>query len=146
MTKDRLKQVESLVCELEEERERFAREARHHKRIEETYGVGCLFGRNALDAARDRLQAIEAECQDERDTVRQWIDSVSDSMTRRALRLRYLDGKSWSECARRMGYADESGPRKNRACLNVQERKNGGNVKIESVLRYIYKCKGKSRM
>jgi len=30
----------------------------------------------------------------------------------RALRLRYLDGKSWSECARRMGYADESGPRK----------------------------------
>ena len=76
------------------------------------YGVGCLFGRDALDAARDRLQAIEAECQDERDTVRQWIDSVSDSMTRRALRLRYLDGKSWSECARRMGYADESGPRK----------------------------------
>lgn len=59
-----------------------------------------------------RLQAIEAECQDERDTVRQWIDSVCDSMTRRALRLRYLDGKSWSECARRMGYADESGPRK----------------------------------
>lgn len=108
MTKDRLKQVESLVCELEEERERVAREARHHKRIEETYGVGCLFGRDALDAARDRLQAIEAEC----DTVRQWIDSVSDSMTRRALRLRYLDGKSWSECARRMGYADESGPRK----------------------------------
>ena len=28
------------------------------------------------------------------------------------LRLRYLDGKSWGECARRMGYADESGPRK----------------------------------
>ena len=60
VTKDRLRQVESLVCELEEERERFAREARHHKRIEETYGVGCLFGRDALDAARDRLQAIEA--------------------------------------------------------------------------------------
>ena len=31
------------------QRERFAREARHHKRIEETYGVGCLFGRDALD-------------------------------------------------------------------------------------------------
>ena len=147
VTKDRLRQIESLVCELEEERERFAREARHHKRIEETYGVGCLFGRDALDAARDRLQAIEAECQDERDTVRQWIDNVSDSMTRRALRLRYLDGKSWSECARRMGYAMRADPQaggatpadgcdaapvrccalrcKNRACLNVQERKNG---------------------
>lgn len=82
MTKDRLRQIESLVCELEEERERFAREARHHKRIEETYGVGCLFGRDALDAARDRLQAIEAECQDERDTVRRGSNSVSDSMTR----------------------------------------------------------------
>ena len=69
VTKDRLRQIESLVCELEEERERFAREARHHKRIEETYGVGCLFGRDALDAARDRLQAIEAEYQDERDTA-----------------------------------------------------------------------------
>ncbi len=112
MTKDRLKQVESLVCELEEERERFAREARHHKRLEETYGVGCLFGEQAFDMARERLNLVEARCQDERDTVRQWIDSVSDSMTRRALRLRYLDGKSWSECARRMGYADESGPRK----------------------------------
>lgn len=45
VTKDRLRQIESLVCELEEERERFAREARHHKRIEETYGVAvCLAG------------------------------------------------------------------------------------------------------
>ena len=91
MTRDRLKQAESLVCELEEERERFAREARHRKRIEETYGVGCLFGEQAFDNARERLDRIEAQCQDERDTVRQWIDSVSDSMTRRALRLRYLD-------------------------------------------------------
>lgn len=112
VTKDRLRQIESLVCELEEERERFAREARHHKRIEETYGVGCLFGERPFEDAQDRLRRIEARCRDEQDEVRQWIDNVSDSMTRRALRLRYLDGKSWSECARRMGYADESGPRK----------------------------------
>lgn len=62
----------------------------------------CLAGMHWTRHA-DRLQAIEAECQDERDTVRQWIDNVSDSMTRRALRLRYLDGKSWSECARADG-------------------------------------------
>lgn len=112
MTRERLRQVESLILELEEERERFTREARHHKWMEEVYGVGCLFGEQAFETARERLDRIEACCWDERDTVRQWIDSVSDSMTRRALRLRYLDGKSWSECARRMGYADESGPRK----------------------------------
>ena len=36
----------------------------------------------------------------------------TDPVCAELLRLRYLDGKSWSECARRMGYADESGPRK----------------------------------
>ena len=112
MTRERLRQVDSLLSELEEERERFAREARHHRRMEEVYGVGCMFGEQAFETARKRLDRIEARCQDERDEVRQWIDGVRDSMTRRALRLRYLDGKSWAECARRMGYADESGPRK----------------------------------
>lgn len=112
MTRERLRQVESLLLELEEERERFSREKRHRERMETTYGVGCLFGERPFEDARDRLRRIEAQCRDEQDEVRQWIDSVSDSMTRRALRLRYLDGKSWSECARRMGYADESGPRK----------------------------------
>lgn len=112
MTRERLRQVESLLLELEEERERFSREKRHRERMETTYGVGCLFGERPFEDARDRLRRIEAQCRDEQDEVRHWIDSVSDSMTRRALRLRYLDGKSWGECARRMGYADESGPRK----------------------------------
>ena len=101
MTRERLRQVESLLLELEEERERFSREKRHRERMEISYGVGCLFGERPFEDARNRLRRIEAQ-----------IDSVSDSMTRRALRLRYLDGKSWGECARRMGYADESGPRK----------------------------------
>ena len=97
MTRERLRQVESLLLELEEERERFSREKRHRERMETTYGVGCLFGERPFEDARDRLRRIEAQCRDEQDEVRQWIDCVSDSMTRRALRLRYLDGKSWSE-------------------------------------------------
>ena len=121
VTKDRLRQIESLVCELEEERERFAREARHHKRIEETYGVGRLFGRDALDAARDRLQAIEAECQDERDTVRQWIDSVSDSMTRRALRLRYLDGMTCEQVCVELPCSWDTFHRRHRKALAMLE-------------------------
>ena len=112
MTKDKLKQIGSLLAELEEERERFGREERHRRRMEEVYGVGCMFGEQAFECARNRLHCIEARCQDEQGEVRQWIDGVPDSMTRRALRLRYLDGRSWAECARRMGYADESGPRK----------------------------------
>lgn len=112
MTKRELRQIKSLVRELEEERERYAREVRHHRRMEECYGVGCLIDSRPLSAARDRLAKIEAACEDQRQEVELWIDSQTDSMTRRALRLRYLDGKSWTECARRMGYADESGPRK----------------------------------
>ncbi len=112
LTKDRLRQAASLLEELEEERERYDREKRHRRRLEECYGVGCLLGEDTLDLARDRLRDIEARCRDERDMVQLWIDSVEDSVTRRALRLRYLDGRSWAECARRLGYADESGPRK----------------------------------
>lgn len=67
------------------------------------------------------------------------------------MRMRADHASSWSDT---FGLGDVHAPRplccalrcKNRACLNVQERKNGGNVKIESVLRYIYKRKGKSRM
>ena len=44
MTRERLEQYESLMQELAEEQERLARETRHARRIEETYGVGCLFG------------------------------------------------------------------------------------------------------
>lgn len=112
VTKDRLRQAGSLLRELEEERERYTRELRHHKRLEECYGVGCLFGQSSVEMARDRLVRIEQICEDERADIQLWIDGVQDSVARRALRLRYIDGRSWSECARRLGYADESGPRK----------------------------------
>ena len=59
VTKDRLRQAGSLLRELEEERERYTRELRHHKRLEECYGVGCLFGRSSVEMARDRLVRIE---------------------------------------------------------------------------------------
>ena len=45
------------------------------------------------------------------DKVRDYY-AQADPVCWELLRLRYLDGKSWGECARRMGYADESGPRK----------------------------------
>ena len=112
VTERKLRQIKSLVRELEEERDRYAREVRHHRRMEECYGVRCLIDSRPLVTAHDRLAKIEAACEDQRQEVERWIDCQSDSMTRRALRLRYLDGKSWAECARRMGYADESGPRK----------------------------------
>lgn len=112
MTRERLEQYESLMQELAEEQERLAREARHASLVEETYGVGCLFGADYLDRSRARVRELSGRRTAEQHEVRDWIDGVRDSMTRRALRLRYLDGLSWADIARRMGYAEESGPRK----------------------------------
>lgn len=124
MTRERLRQFDSLVQELVEEQERLARELRHARRVEETCGVGCLFGMDYLEAAKTRVRELNARREDEVAEVRGWIDGVADSMTRRALRLRFLDGLAWAEVARRMGYADESGPRKLADKLLREE--NGG--------------------
>lgn len=112
MTRERLEQFDSLIHELREEQERMAREARHVRLMEETYGVGCLFGAEALEHSQARVRTLSRRREDEIAEVRGWIDGIGDSMTRRALRLRFLDGMPWAEVARRMGYADESGPRK----------------------------------
>ncbi len=112
MTRDRLRQYESLIQELTEEQERLAREIRQRRHNEALLGVGYLLGEDAVEAAASRVQELAARREDEIAEVRGWIARQSDSMTRRALRLRYIDGLPWAEIARRMGYADESGPRK----------------------------------
>lgn len=113
MTRERLSQFDDLIHELREEQERLAREIRHAARLEEQFGVYNLFG--ASDRICDARRAVierTARYEDEIIDIRRWVETVRDSMTRRALKLRYLDGLSWSDVARRMGYADESGPRK----------------------------------
>ena len=40
------------------------------------------------------------------------IAEVPDSVTRQVLRLRYVDGLNWQAVASRMGYANESSPRR----------------------------------
>ena len=112
MTRERLEQYESLMQELTEEQERLAQETRHARWIEETYGVGCLLGVDYLEQSRERVRELSGRRAVEQHEVRCWIDGVRDSMARRALRMRYLDGLSWADIARRMGYAEESGPRK----------------------------------
>ena len=73
MQRDRLKQMHSLILEIEEEEER------RYK-----CGAYSLLG-------------------DDRDAVNQ---------TRRAFRLRYVDGLSWLAVSMRLGYACEDGARK----------------------------------
>ena len=112
MTREKLRQYEDLIEELREECDRLEREERNAARLEAACGVGYLFGRDSLERSRQRFAALRARREDEAEEIRLWIEQVPDSMTRRALKLRYIDGLKWDAIARRMGYADESGPRK----------------------------------
>ena len=58
MTRERLRQFDSLVQELHEEQERMQREERHVRLMEATYGVGCLFGAEALEQSRARVLTL----------------------------------------------------------------------------------------
>lgn len=111
MTRERLKQFDSLVQELHEEQERMVREQRHIRRMEEIYGVGCLFGVKYIESSRERIKLLVGKREDDISEIRIWVEAIPDSLTRRAFKLRFLDGMAWSDIARRMGYRSDSGPR-----------------------------------
>ncbi len=109
--RDRLKQFEDLTLELQEGLERLRREEEKAGLAEETLGYGCLCGAPELDRARERAAELARERAKEAAAALEWIEGIEDSVSRRAMKLRYLDGLSWKEVARRMGYQTESGPR-----------------------------------
>lgn len=111
MTKERLRQLDSLIDEQREEEERLARERRHIERLEREFGVGCLFGVDQMEQTRERLRELTLRRMDEVEAVRLWVERIDDAQTRRAFKLRYLDGLPWGIIARRMNYANDSGPR-----------------------------------
>lgn len=92
MRKDRLRQMHSLILEIEEEEER-------------RYKCGAY---SLLGDDRDAVKRYGGELRE----LAAWIDSIPDSQTRRAFRLRYVDGLDWLCVAVRMGYGSPDGPRK----------------------------------
>ena len=111
MTKERLRQYDSLIQELAEEQERLVREERHARLMEQLCGVGNLLGNDRLEESRARVRTLAGQREDEIDEIRLWVDCIPDALIRRTMKLRYLDGLAWGDIARRMGYASESGPR-----------------------------------
>ena len=91
MRRDELKQMHSLILEIEEE------EARRYN-----LGAWSLLGddREKVERYGDQIRALA-----------RWIDEIPDSQTRRAFRMRYMDGLDWVTVSARMGYASESGAR-----------------------------------
>lgn len=92
MRRDRLKQMHSLILEIEEEEER-----RYQ------FGAYSLLGddRDAVKRYGGELRELAA-----------WIDDIPDSQTRRAFRMKYVDGLPWSTVSIRMGYESLDGARK----------------------------------
>lgn len=111
MTKERLRQYDSLIQELAEEQERLVREERHARLMEQLCGVGNLLGNDRLEESRARVRTLAGQREDEIDEIRLWVECIPDALIRRTMKLRYLDGLDWGDIARRMGYASESGPR-----------------------------------
>ena len=91
MTAAELRQFVSLIEEIEEE-----------ERRRESIAAYSLFGddREMVERYRDKIEEIAG-----------WINSIGDSITRRAFKLRYIDGLPWSAVSARMGYTSEGGAR-----------------------------------
>ena len=60
------------------------REERHVRLMEATYGVGCLFGAEALEQSRARVLTLAGQREDEIAEIRLWVECIPDSLTRRA--------------------------------------------------------------
>ncbi len=111
MTKRRLRQFENLTRELEEELVRLRKERERKSRNEEALGVRCIFGYPELEAVEARVRELLGSRAAELAEMRFWVEGIEDSATRRAFKLRFIDGLSWSDVARKLGYVSESGPR-----------------------------------
>lgn len=92
MLRLRLKQMYSLILEIEEEEER-----------RQKMGAYSLFGDEEEKLLRygDELRELAG-----------WIDGIPDSQTRRIFRLRYVDGLPWAAVSMRAGYSSVDGARK----------------------------------
>ena len=92
MLRHRLKQMYSLILEIEEEEER-----------RQKIGAYSLFGDEEEKLARYGGELRE---------LASWIDSIPDSQTRRIFRMRYVDGQPWAAVSMRTGYSSVDGARK----------------------------------
>lgn len=111
MDMERVRQLGSLLDEIVEERERLARDKAQAARMEEILGAYSLLGAYDFSERERALARKLADYEDDVQGLRAWIDTIRDSMTRRACRLRFFDRLTWTAIAFRMGYATEAGPR-----------------------------------
>ncbi len=123
LTRERLKQYEDLAAELKEAETRLHRQTQHAEQDLAVNGYS-LFG-DIFDVERHVLEVeqMRERVRCERVAIERYIDSIAESIARRAMRLRYLDGMSWADVEIRMRYAGESGSRV--LCERVMQKQDG---------------------
>lgn len=89
MNKEKLKQLRNVLFELEEEKER-----------QHTLGAWSLFHDDTLAIERNKKELK---------LMAKQIEDIPDSLVRRAIKLRYVDGKSWLDVSLKLGYSSPSG-------------------------------------
>ncbi len=105
ITRETLKQYDHLAKELTEQRTRICQLERHAA-IEPQ-----LCSSDELDKQKTELAQLETMVVQQRTAIEQFIKQIPDSIARRAMRMRYVDRKTWLSIALSLGYSDESSAR-----------------------------------
>lgn len=120
MTKGELTEYRSIVAELAEVRARLAGQTVHgvvrgseHEfpYVQRSFSVGGVMETEESRADMALLRRLEMQ----KKAIEDFVNAISDSVTRRIFRYRYIDGKvkpSWQWIAFKIGKHDEQYPRR----------------------------------
>ncbi len=116
-------EVKRLEEKLTEARERYTNSLSHSVVLGSQHGepysvhpivVAGPSGSKSLEAkqAVEKAERELADCREELRRLNSFIDSIQDKQIRRIFDLYYREGLTWQTVASRMGWADESTPRR----------------------------------
>jgi len=84
----------------------------YNERIYTISGFNLEDSNEKLDRLEQLLKKRIQKCEDMKEEIEKFIDNIEDSRTRRVFTLRYIEGLTWLQIARRIERYDESYPRK----------------------------------
>ena len=122
MTKRRLEQYSSIKAEIKKLEDEI--KERENRRLTDTVTgsspeypftkhtvtiKGVDYGDDFLtQRLEEKIFLLDEECA----YIEKWLDTVEDSLIRRIVRWKYIEGKTWQQVAFRIGKHDEQYPRK----------------------------------
>lgn len=84
----------------------------YNERVYTISGFNVEAKNDKLDRLDTVLTKRKQKCEDMKVEIEEFINTIPDSRTRRVFTLRYVDGLTWLQIARRIERYDESYPRK----------------------------------